>query len=679
VPSAEPRLAARQLSVAVDIGGTFTDVTVQEPALGRAWHAKTPSTPDDPSRAFLTGLGLALDTAGGAPGEVARVLHGTTVATNLILEGKGARAALITTAGFRHVLEIGRQDIPRAANLYTWVKPSRPIPPARILEVRERVAAGGVVLLPLDEESVREAAAQARALAVEAIAICFLHSYAYPAHERRAAAIVREMLPGVAVTASVDVLPVVREYERSLVTVLNATVMPAVTTYIERLHGRLQEAGISAPLLVMQSNGGVAGADVIRRAPAVTALSGPAAGVVGARDVAEAAGIRNFVTVDIGGTSADICLVAEGRIELTQSGRVGAWPMPLPMVNMVTIGAGGGSIARVSDGSLTVGPASAGAMPGPACYGQGGAAATVTDAHLALGHLPPRLLGGRMSLDRDLAVAAIRREVADPLGLSLGDAARGILAIANSNMVGAIRIVSVERGHDPRDFTLVPFGGAGPLHGCALAEMLGMSTILVPPAPGVLCAEGLLAADLKAEFARTLPGAATGDEDLARSFAELEADASLWFAAERVPKDRRRTNRVGLMRFKGQGSELAVSWPGRAAEAALAFAAAHEALYGFKLDLPVQLVTIRVEAEGALPRPVRSRVDPGATPEPMDRVQLELPEGARDAPVYERSTLPAGMRFSGPAIVTQLDATTLVRPGWSATLHESGSLILRRV
>lgn len=668
----------RRLSVAVDIGGTFTDVTVQEPDAGRAWHAKTPSTPDDPSRAFLTGVGLALAAAGGEPGAVARVLHGTTVATNLILEGKGARTALVTTAGFRHVLEIGRQDIPRSANLYTWAKPARPVPPSRIFEVRERVGAGGGVLLPLDEASVRAAAAEAGRAGVDAVAICLLHSFAHPAHERRVAAILREMLPGVAVTASVDVLPVVREYERSLATVLNAAVMPAVTTYIERLLGRLADGGIAAPLLVMQSNGGVAGTDVIRRAPAVTALSGPAAGVVGARDVAAAAGIRDLVTVDIGGTSADICLIAAGRIELTQSGRVGTWPLPLPMVNMVTIGAGGGSIARVADGALTVGPASAGAAPGPACYRQGGTAATVTDAHLVLGHLPPRLLGGTMILDRDLAAEAVAREVAGPLGLSLGDAARGILAIADSNMVGAIRVVSVERGHDPRDFALVPFGGAGPLHGCALAEMLGMTTVLVPPAPGVLCAEGLLAANLKAEFARTLPGAVT-DDALALGFAELDGDAVRWFEAEGVPEERRRRGRVGLMRYEGQGSEVAVPWPGGLDDAASAFADAHEALYGFRLDLPVQLVTIRVEAEGALPRPVRAHVGPGAAPEPTDHVRLDLPEGPREAPVYDRAALPAGFGLDGPAIVTQLDATTLVRPGWRAEMHASGSLVLRRV
>ncbi|PIK72758.1 5-oxoprolinase, partial [Methylobacterium frigidaeris] len=522
-----------QLAVAVDIGGTFTDIALHDPRSGLVWRAKTPSVPGDPSRAFMTGVGLALEEAGFPASHLGRVLHGTTVATNMILEDKGARAALVTTAGFRHVLAIGRQDIPRRANLYSWVKPARPVPASRVFEVRERIGPGGAVLEDLDEASVRAAAAACRAADVEAVAVCLLHAFANPDHERRVAAILREELPGLAVTASTDVLPVVREYERSLATVLNAVVMPGVSTYVSRLQGRLGEAGIAAPLLLMQSNGGVAGAATIRRAPALTALSGPAAGVVGAREVAASCGIQDIITVDLGGTSADICLIKDGRIGLTQAGHVGEWPLPLPMVDMVTIGAGGGSIARVAGGTLTVGPQSAGADPGPAAYGRGGREATVTDAHVVLGHLPEKLLGGRMALDLAAAREVVATTVAEPLGLSLEAAARGILAIADNHMVGALRVVSVERGHDPRDFTLVPFGGAGPLHGCALADLLGIRRVLVPPAPGVLCADGLLAADLKAEFSRTLPRAGRIDVAVAEAIlAELGEQAEDWLAAE---------------------------------------------------------------------------------------------------------------------------------------------------
>ncbi len=663
--------STRPVIVAVDIGGTFTDVTVQDCATGEVTRAKTASTPGDPSLAFVTGVHLALDAAGLAPAAVGRVLHGTTVATNLILEGKGAATALITTQGFRHVLEIGRQDIPRASNLYAWVKPPRPIRTRHVLEVIERIGPGGAVLTGLDETSVAAAAARLRGSGVEAVAICLLHSFANPAHERRVAALLRDALPGVAITASVDVLPEVREYERSLATVLNARIQPAIATYVARLEQRLEEAGFDAPLLLMQSNGGVAGPAAIRRAPLTTALSGPAAGVVGARDVGVVAGFRDLITVDIGGTSADICLIADGEAGLTHRGRVGVWPLPLPMVDMVTIGAGGGSLARTVDGALLVGPESAGSVPGPACYGAGGTQATVTDAHVVLGHLPAGLLGGRMALDPALATQAVQR-VADALGLALHEAARGILAIADSTMIGAIRVVSVERGHDPAAFALVAFGGAGPLHGCALASMLGVRTVLVPPAPGVLCADGLLGADLKSSFSRSVAGAA----DLPAVWSELEQDAADWLASEAIAPADRRTARVALMCYEGQGGELAVPWGGDATQAA--FAAAHEHLYGFRLDAAIHLVTIRVEARGLLPDPVRPGLPPGRGAVPVGEALVHWEQGSAATPLYARASLGSGDRFDGPAIMTQLDSTTLVPPGWAAGMHASGTLLLTR-
>ncbi|BDG74258.1 hydantoinase/oxoprolinase family protein [Roseomonas fluvialis] len=679
-----PSPDAAPLIVAVDIGGTFTDVTLQDTATGEAWTAKTPSTPRDPSEAFITGVDLALAAAGRQAAAIGRVLHGTTVATNLILEGKTAPTALLTTAGFRHVLEIGRADLPRRDNLWAWVKPRRPVPPSLVFEAAGRIAADGSELAPLDEDAVRTTARAAIAAGVSAIAVCLLHAFANPSHERRALAILAEEAPGVALTASVDVLPVVREYERSMATVLNAAVMPAISTYIARLEARLQAAGIAAPLLLMKSNGGVAGARAIRQAPAQTALSGPAAGVVGARAVAAAAGVANIITVDIGGTSADICLIAKGEVALTQTGRVGPWPLSLPMVDMVTIGAGGGSLARVgTDGVLTVGPQSAGADPGPASYGRGGQEPTVTDAHVVLGHLPPALLGGRMALDPALAEAAVRR-VAEPLGLSIAEAARGILAIADNTMVGAIRVVSVERGHDPRDFVLVPFGGAGPLHGCAIAELLGITRVLVPPAPGVLCAQGLLAADLKAEFARSVAEPLHG-ADLARLeavFASLEQDAAAWFTQEGVAPADRRLRRVALMRYEEQGHELPVAWQAGDDPARLgaAFAAAHRGLYGFDLpEVAVEVVTLRVEAAGLLPAPAwRAPDGGGAAQAEIGHQRVLLPGGAVEAAVIDRGRLGAGATFAGPAIVTQLDATTLVGPGWTATMEASGALVLVR-
>jgi N-methylhydantoinase A len=665
------------LAIAVDIGGTFTDIALHDASSGRIWRAKTLSVPSDPSQAFLTGIRLALDDAGKAAPALARVLHGTTVATNMILEGKGAKAALVTTAGFRHVLTIGRQDIPRRANYLAWVKPARPVPASRVLEVKERIGAGGVVIEPLDEASVEAAAAQCRKLGVEAVAVCLLHSFANPAHERKVADILKAKLPGVAVTASSDVLPVVREYERSLATVFNAVVMPGVSTYVSRLEKRLLDEHVVAPLLLMQSNGGVAGASTIRRAPALTALSGPAAGVVGARDVAAACGIKDIITVDIGGTSADICLIKEGRIALTQQGHVGEWPLSLPMVDMVTIGAGGGSIAKVDAGTLTVGPQSAGADPGPAAYGRGGERATVTDAHVVLGHLPAKLLGGRMALDVDAAAAVIDREVATPSKMDRTAAARGVLSILDHNMVGAVRLVSVERGHDPRDFTLVAFGGAGPLHGCSLAALLGITRVLIPPAPGVLCADGLLAANLKAEFSRTLPKAGAVDIDEARRiFAELTAQADDWLTAEKVAADDREQTRVAMLRYHGQGGEVLVPWADSKDGVEQAFASAHQSLYGFTLDAPIELVTLRVEATGRMPEPPRPTLAKGSGARLRGQFPVHFETGVAQVPLFERASLGAGDTIEGPAIVSQLDATTLVLPGWSGEVHPSGAILL---
>jgi N-methylhydantoinase A len=675
--SPEIGIADTGLAVAVDIGGTFTDVALQDRATGHVWRAKTPSVPSDPSEAFMRGVGLALKQAGLEAVTLDRVLHGTTVATNMILENKGAKAALITTAGFRHVLTIGRQDIPRRANLYAWVKPARPVPASRIVEVRERVAAGGGVLEPLDESSVRDAARACRAMGVTAVAICLLHAYANPVHERRAVEILTEELPGIAITASTDVLPVVREYERTLATALNAVVTPGVATYIGRLERRLIEMEVDAPLLLMQSNGGVAGAPRIRAAAITTALSGPAAGVVGAREAAADCGISNLITVDIGGTSADICLIEKGRIGLTQSGQVGDWPLPLPMVDMVTIGAGGGSIARLKDSVLAVGPESAGAVPGPAAYGRGGMLATVTDAHVALGHLPASLLGGGMRLDLEASRRVILETIAKPLDLSVEAAARGILAIVDNNMMGALRVVSVERGHNPADFVLAPFGGAGPLHGCSLAKLLGMRRVMIPVAPGVLCADGLLAADIKAEFSRTLARAGAVDMAAAETaFSELAQQASHWLQSERVAEASRVFSRTALMRYRGQGGEVTTPWHGDAVALEAAFEAQHHALYGFTLDAPVECVTLRVEALGKVAQPPRQTLRQGAGAKPSSHHLMHIEGGFADVPVYDRATLGAGDSFAGPAVVSQLDATTLVHTGWRVEVQTSGALIM---
>jgi N-methylhydantoinase A len=677
--------------VGVDTGGTFTDVTLLDQATGRIWTAKTPSTPDDPSRGFGTGIAAALTAAGLAGADIGRVLHGTTVATNLILEGKGAPSALITSSGFKFVLEIGRQDVPRRASLFAWVKPKRPIPPEHIFEVGGRIGPEGREQVALDSSAVRAAARAIQMRGIGSIAVVLLNSYANPAHERAVAAILAEEVPGTLISLSSEVLPVFREYERSMTTILNATVMPVVASYVDRLDRRMLEEGIAAPLLLMKSSGGVTSARAARRQPVETALSGPAAGTVGAAKVGAASGHLNLIAIDIGGTSADISLVNRGEPGLTTNGRIGEWPIGLAMVDLVTIGAGGGSIARLStSGGLTVGPQSAGAVPGPVCYGRGGLEPTVTDAHLVLGQLPPYLLGGTFRLDVEAARQAIGKRIAEPLGLGIEAAARGILAIVDNNMVGAIRVVSVERGHDPREFALLPFGGAGPLHAGSLARLLGIPLIVVPPTPGVLSAHGLLVSDLKAEFARTsLQKANAFDAGaIAKLFAELEGEALTWLEAEGVPSSARRITWSASMRYQHQGFELNVPWPGRQATEASAGAAVaafhrlHERLYTFaQEDMPVEIVTFRVDARGVLPAPAARELPPAG---PLEAARtggqvVSFETGPAEVSIYARERLGAGARMVGPAILTQFDATTLVLPGQLATVDRFGSLLIAEV
>ncbi len=686
--SDHPKAPPARLIVGVDTGGTFTDVTMLDPTTGHVWMAKTPSTPDDPSQGFGDGICEVLGVAGASGTEIVRVLHGTTVATNLILEGKGARAALLTTTGFKYVLEIGRQDVPRRANLFAWVKPKRPVPPERIFEIGGRIGPDGKELEPLDEAAVRAAAQAITAQGVASIAVVLLHSYANPQHERRVAEILADSVPGALVSLSSEVLPVFREYERTMTTILNASVMPVVSTYVEQLDRRVAASGIAAPLLLMKSSGGVTSTRTVRRAPVETALSGPAAGAVGAAYVGVSSGHPNLIGIDIGGTSADITLIHDGEPGLTTNGRVGGWPVGLPMVDIVTIGAGGGSIARLSEtGALMVGPQSAGAMPGPVCYGRGGTEPTVTDAHLVLGHLPPYLLGGSFKLDVEAARAAIRKHVAEPLGIGATQAARGILAIVDNNMVGAIRVVSVERGHDPRDFSLLPFGGAGPLHGGALARLLGVAKIIVPPGPGVLSALGLLVSNLKAEFTRTcLQKAGSFDcGAVAQVFAGLQAKARVWLDAEGVPDETRKVTWYASLRYQHQGFELNVPWASRdvtdasAAATVAAFHRLHERLYTFaQEDTPVEIVTLRVDAEGIFPSPSMHALPPAREVEQAraGTQVVHLEKGPIEAGIYIRERLGSGACIEGPAILTQLDATTLLLPRQIGVVDRFGNLIV---
>jgi N-methylhydantoinase A len=689
-------------TLAIDVGGTFTDITFVDAATGALWVAKTPSTPSDLSEGFITAVRKVLALAGRAPADVLRVFHGTTTATNAILEGKTPPTALVTTAGFKYVLEIGRHDIPRHGNLYGWSKPARPISADRVFEVTERLAADGSVLASLDEPAARARARQIGQLGIPAVAVVFLHAYANPVHEQRMQAILAEECPGVLVSLSSEVLPQFREFERTMATALNAAVMPPVSRYVSVLRQGLDDEGVGVPLLIMKSDGGVTSAATCVRQPVQTVLSGPAAGVVGAVGVGRSAGFGDIISIDVGGTSADICLVREGRPEVTKDGMVGPFPLKLPMVDIHTIGAGGGSIAAVTGaGRLTVGPRSAGAEPGPVCYGRGGVEPTVTDAHLVLGRIPAALLGGELPLDVEAARDAIGARIGRPLGLVVEEAAAGVVEIIDNAMARAIRTVSVGRGHDPRRFALVAFGGAGPLHACRLAELLEIPTVVVPPRPGVLSTWGLLDTDIRATFVRTvtrrsaLAGPANAifqdltPSELEAGWGELERQARAWLDGEQVPRERQRFERAADLRYEHQSFELTCPLEdgplsvARLEGLVATFHREHRRLYSY--DLPratVELVNLRLTAIGALPRRepavVGASVGPLAAARLGERLVYFRGAGFVVTPRYAREALASGVALEGPAIIEQADATPLVAPGFRARVDGAHNLVLER-
>jgi N-methylhydantoinase A len=600
--------------------------------------------------------------------------------------------ALVTTAGFRSVLEIGRHDIPPGENYYGWIKPDRPVTPDRVFEVAERVTVDGTILLPLDEAACRRVGAEIRELGVESIAVCFLHSYLNPTHERRAAEILTEECPGAWVSTSSEVLPQFREYERSMATVLNAYVTPHVSRYLGTIRERLARAEMDdTSLYLMKANGGVIGVNAVLRQAIQTSLSGPAGGVIGASRIASESGFPNIITIDVGGTSADISLVRENTPRLTTVGRIGDFPLQIPVIDIETIGAGGGSIASVSDmGQLTVGPKSAGADPGPVCYGKGGTQPTVTDAHLVLGRIADSLLNGEVTLDKAAARDAIRLQIAEPLGLSVEEAAEGILGIVNASMVGAIRSVSIERGHDPRDFALMPFGGAGPLHGIEIAELIGIPQVLVPRSPGVLSTIGLLSATWRNDFVRTsvMSGPDYPLDEIERVIQELEDDARALLATEHIDPATATFERSADLRFHGQGSELVVPMPAGPISGATmqalegAFKEEHYRLYSYTLSHGrIELVNLRVSAMAALPiaRLVPMAEQQGAVTAAITGnrdVYFGRDYGWISTPCFDRSQLGAGAVIKGPAVLHQLDSTTVLGPTQHARVDRLGNIIV---
>jgi N-methylhydantoinase A len=674
----------------VDVGGTFTDLLLINESTGQTWRAKVPSTPADQSAGVLAGLGKLCAAAGLDPAAIGSVLHGTTVATNAVLEGRGARVGLLVTEGYRQVLQVARSFVP--GGLGGWIIWPKPEPLAALedtREIAERVGARGQVLRPLDEDTARAALRSLRG--TEALTISLINSFADDGHERRLAELAAEELPGVPVSLSSRILPEIREYERTLTTVANGYVRPVVERYLTSLDSALRERGMAGSLYVLRSDGGLTGVEAAAQAPVTMLMSGPAGGVAGAVWAAQRSGFGNLLTLDMGGTSTDVALVQDGKPRIGRETAVGDLTVRASSIDVRTVGAGGGSIAHVPEltRALRVGPQSAGAEPGPAAYGLGGTQPTVTDANVVLGYLPPALLGGEMTLDADAARAAVE-QVATAMGLSAEEAAAGIIDIVNENMVGALRLVSVRQGYDPREFALVAFGGAGPLHANALGRIMGSWPVIIPPSPGVLCAYGDATTSLRGESARTYIRrfSETSPAEIRAELAELAGQARAGLDAEGVPRDSQVIAHQVDVRYHGQGFELAVDLDVAEladAEAGLAaigqrFDTEHEKLFTFSLDVEHELVNLRAIATAPRPEVAQRRAtagDPDPSAARVGTVPIWAGDGFTDAAHYDRSALACGHVVAGPAVITEMDSTTLVLPGHHATVDAAGALLIR--
>ncbi|WP_102225397.1 hydantoinase/oxoprolinase family protein [Acidimangrovimonas sediminis] len=667
--------------IGCDVGGTFTDLCVVEAASGDSVFVKIPTTVGHQATAVLEATRLALDEAALDSGQVGSFAHGTTVATNALIERKGAKTAFIVTEGFRDLMQIARQTRP---DLYdAHARRAAPLAPRDLsFELPERIDAEGRVVRPLDEDALEEIARALKAEAVQSVAVVLLHSYANPVHERQAGEILARLLPGVDISLSVDVLPQPGEFERASTTLINAYVMPPLRSYLERLSEGLAEAGFAEPPAIMQSNGGLMSAAVAGAAKSVhTCLSGPAAGLSGARAFAAAAQYANVVTVDMGGTSFDIGLIRDGKVVTRHEGEIEGLPVRVPMFDIITLGAGGGSIAGVdAEGVLRVGPESAGATPGPASYGKGGTRPTVTDANVVLGKLRDgRPLGGGLKISREAAETAIRTHVADPLGLDTDRAAEGVIEVVNAAMMRGIRRVTVERGFDPRDFALFAFGGAGPFHAIDLAQALGMKTVIIPPSPGLLCAIGLLLSPWRHDESVTVERP-IGDLSRAETdalLAPLTAGIARQAAEELITATEVTTLCTADLRYAGQGRSLRVTFDAAAPDAAVeAFHALHQQTYGYaRRDQTVELAALHVTGEGPAPSAVLPRPKTVAGNPVVGEASVRLDGQRLTVPVVDRVRLAPGSRITGPALLEQQDSTLLL--GYQeARIDSVGNLII---
>jgi N-methylhydantoinase A len=691
----------RRIRIGIDTGGTFTDVVAFDEDSGELVTTKTPSTPSNPADGFLAGIDKVLDLLGATAADIDAVSHGTTVATNQLLEGKVDRLGFVTTAGYEAMLEIARQSVPDGyGNSYFWVKPDRIVPRDLVRGVEGRLDFTGAEVRPFDEDGARAVARWFRDHGVNTLGVCFLHAYANPEHEERMRAVLAEEHPQAVVSLSSEVLREYREYERAMTTLVDAAVKPRLSAYVTNIKTRLAALdGRTIPFYVMKSNGGVLSADEVVHQPITTVLSGPAAGALGAALIAQVAGFDRVLTSDGGGTSTDVSVVIDGEPTLTTEGSVGAFPSKIPMIDVVTVGAGGGSIAWLSpEGTLKVGPQSAGADPGPLCYAKGGTDVTITDAHVFLGRIPPHLLGGEIPLDVQAAADGIER-LAAQLGLSPEACASGILEISAWNQANALRQVTVKRGLDVRDFTLTTFGGSGSLLLCRLVDVLGLAGVLVPPNPGNVSAFGLLTVDVKNDYVRTHVALADrlDPAEVARVYDALTAQAAAALTTEGFEAGEHQFARTADLRYFGQAFEVRVAVPdgpldaGVLDEVARRFHAEHTALYGYDFSgdptQQVEWVNLRVSGIGPIRRPEIKRVGSSAprgamatreADDPVRQVCFDAAEGYVETPVLWRPDLVPGTVVEGPAIIEEFGSTVPLHPGFTARVDDYLNIIVTR-
>jgi N-methylhydantoinase A len=682
---------ASRYRLGVDVGGTFTDLLMIEAGTGRTFSAKVPSTPKDSSIGVLNGVAKLCDAHGIDPREIGQVMHGTTVATNTVLTSSGARVALVTTAGYKQVLQIARSFVP--GGLGGWVIYRKPDPLAPLeltIEADERIDALGHVVTPLDEAKLRASLAALQGKGVEALTVSLIHAYANGVHEGRVREIAAEALPGIPVSLSCEVVPEIYEYERAETTVVNSYIRPVVGNYVRNLQRELNAKMPGVNLHILRSDGGLASAEAAAASPVNLLMSGPAGGVAGALWIARQSGFANLLTFDMGGTSTDVALIQDGKPQLRRETRVGDVAVRASSIDVRTVGAGGGSIAYVPDltKALRVGPMSAGADPGPAAYARGGEKPTVTDANVVLGYLPADAkLGGDMRIDRAAAERAVQT-VADAMGLPLMTAAQGIIDIVNENMFGALRLVSVEQGHDPREYALVAFGGAGPLHANALGRLMQSWPVIVPPAPGVLCAHGDATTRIRDEASQTFirTFAQTSDAEVLAIIERLATTAARSLTDEGIAAADHEVSVQVDLRYQGQGMRLTLDMPlaefraGGLAEAARRFDEMHTQLFTFALDAPHEVVNLRAVVQGpqaaaALEPVPKGGPDPAAAQ--IGTTPIHVDGAMHQARVYDRQRLAAGNRIGGPAIVMQMDTTTLILPGHTGEVDAIGTILIR--